>query len=137
MPKPGAVRVLLFSASLRTDSLNTRLARLARSVLGEAGVTVDWATMHEFDAPSYKQDVETGSGFPPGAVELYGRLPACDRPDASHLRGVPRRPGQKPRQRRPGTYKSMDLYVRHSQLPGYSARSATTGSTSEARRAGR
>jgi hypothetical protein len=29
MPKPGAVRVLLFSASLRTDSLNTRTARRA------------------------------------------------------------------------------------------------------------
>ena len=78
MPQPGALRVLLFSASLRTDSLNTRLARLARSVLGKAGVTVDWATMHEFDGPSYNQDVETGSGFPPGARELYGRLQACD-----------------------------------------------------------
>ena len=78
MPKPGAVRVLLFSASLRTDSLNTRLARLARSVLETAGATVDWATMNEFDGPSYNQDVETGSGFPPGPTELHRRLEVCD-----------------------------------------------------------
>ena len=78
MPKPASVRVLLFSASLRSDSLNTRLARLARSVLETAKATVDWATMSEFDGPSYNQDVETGSGFPPGPGELHRRLEACD-----------------------------------------------------------
>jgi len=78
MPKPGALRVLLFSASLRTDSLNTRLARLARSVLEKSGITVDWATMNEFDGPSYNQDVEVGSGFPSGPTELHRRLEACD-----------------------------------------------------------
>jgi len=78
MPKPGALRVLLFSASLRTDSLNTRLARLARSVLETAWATVDWATMNEFDGPSYNQDVETGSGFPHGPREMHRRLEVCN-----------------------------------------------------------
>ena len=78
MSKPADVRVLLFSASLRTDSLNTRLARLARSVLETARATVDWATMNEFDGPSYNQDVEAGTGFPPGPRELHRRLEACD-----------------------------------------------------------
>src|SRR5687768_4701664 len=79
MPKDAAVRVLLFSASLRTDSLNTRLARLARSVLEKArATTVDWATMSEFDSPSYNEDVETGAGFPPGPRELHRRLESCD-----------------------------------------------------------
>jgi NAD(P)H-dependent FMN reductase len=78
MPQPTTLRVLLFSASLRTDSLNTRLARLARSVLEQAGVITDWATMAEFDGPSYNQDVETGSGFPPGPRELHRRLEASD-----------------------------------------------------------
>jgi NAD(P)H-dependent FMN reductase len=76
--KEGLVRVLLFSASLRADSLNTRLARLARSALEKAGATVDWALMREFDAPSYDQDVETGSGVPPGPRELHRRLETCD-----------------------------------------------------------
>ncbi len=72
------VRVLLFAASLRADALNTRLAELARAVLRKLGATVDWATMGEFDAPSYNQDVETGPGFPPGPRELHRRLLACD-----------------------------------------------------------
>jgi len=78
MGNRGAVRVLIFSASLRADSLNSRLAHLARSVLQAAGATVDWATMNEFDGPSYNQDVETGPGFPPGPRELHRRLEACD-----------------------------------------------------------
>jgi NAD(P)H-dependent FMN reductase len=78
MPQPANLRVLLFSASLRIDSLNTRLARLAKSVLDKVGVTTDWAPMAEFDGPSYSQDVETGSGIPPGPRALYSRLEACD-----------------------------------------------------------
>jgi NAD(P)H-dependent FMN reductase len=74
----GPVRVLLFSASLRAESLNTRLASLARSVLTNAGATVDWATMNEFDGPSYNHDVEAGSGYPLGPRELHRRLEACD-----------------------------------------------------------
>ena len=78
MRDKGSVRVLLFSGSLRSDSLNTRLAHLARSVLGAAGAIVDWATMSEFDGPSYNQDVETGPGIPSGPRELHRRLEACD-----------------------------------------------------------
>jgi len=74
----GPLRVLLFSASLRADSLNTRLAQLARSVLVAAGAKVDWATMNAFDGPSYNQDVETEQGFPPGPLDLHRRLEACD-----------------------------------------------------------
>ena len=74
----GPVRVLLFSASLRADSLNTRLARLAREAMEHVGAAVDWAAMQDFDAPSYNQDVEKGSGFPPGPRELHRRLEACD-----------------------------------------------------------
>jgi chromate reductase, NAD(P)H dehydrogenase (quinone) len=78
MTRPATVRVLLFSASLRADSLNTRLARLARATIESAGATVDWAAMNEFDGPSYNQDVETASGFPSGPQELHRRLEGCD-----------------------------------------------------------
>lgn len=77
MNKPATVRVLLFSASLRADSMNTRLARLARRTLESAGATVDWATMDEFDGPSFNQDLEI-SGFPSGPREMHRRLEACD-----------------------------------------------------------
>ena len=54
------VRVLIFSASLRADSLNSRLAHLARSVLGAAGAIVDWGTMTK-RRTSYNRDVEAGT----------------------------------------------------------------------------
>ncbi len=78
MAQPAIVRVLLFSASVRADSLNTRLARLVRATLERPGVIVDWATMNEFDGPSFNQDVETGAGIPAGPKELHRRLENCD-----------------------------------------------------------
>ncbi|HTL06202.1 MAG TPA: NAD(P)H-dependent oxidoreductase [Gemmatimonadales bacterium] len=74
----GAVRVLLFSASLSSDSINARLATLAHQVLERLGATVDHASMAEFDGPSYDYDDEVAKGFPPGAKELYRRLEVCD-----------------------------------------------------------
>jgi chromate reductase len=76
--RPEPLRLLVFSASLRADSLNTRLALLARAVIERHGATVDFATMREFDGPSYDQDVETRDGLPPGPRELNRRLVATD-----------------------------------------------------------
>ncbi len=73
-----AVRFLVFSASLRDDSLNTRLARLAARTIEAHNGTVDVAAMAEFDGPSYDQDVQDGTGFPPGPMELRRRLESCD-----------------------------------------------------------
>jgi NAD(P)H-dependent FMN reductase len=72
------IRFLVFSASLRADSLNTRLAGLAASCLEAHGGIVDRATMREFDCPSYNFDVQSNEGFPSGADELHRRLEACD-----------------------------------------------------------
>ena len=74
----GAVRFLVFSTSLRAGSLNTRLARLAARVIEAHAGIVDPASMTDFDAPSYDQDVQDGAGFPPGPTELRRRLEACD-----------------------------------------------------------
>ena len=46
------VRFLIFSASLRKDSLNTHLAKLAAATVKAHGGQVDLATMQEFDCPS-------------------------------------------------------------------------------------
>jgi chromate reductase len=72
------VRFLVFSASLRADSLNTRLADLAATCLEANGGTVDRGFMRDFDCPSYNFDVQSGEGFPSGADELRRRLEACD-----------------------------------------------------------
>jgi len=72
------VRVLVFSASLRAESLNSRLARLAATTVEANGGDVDLASMAEFDAPSYDGDVQASDGFPPGAEELRRRLELAD-----------------------------------------------------------
>ncbi len=58
------VRILVFSASTRAGSLNTRLALLAASVIDEEGGHVDLASMADFDCPSYDGDVQEGEASP-------------------------------------------------------------------------
>jgi NAD(P)H-dependent FMN reductase len=72
------VRVLVFSASLRTESLNSRLAQLAAATVEANGGDVDLASMAEFDAPSYDADVQSSDGFPAGAEEFRRRLELAD-----------------------------------------------------------
>ena len=61
------VRFLVFSASLRAESLNGRLARLAAATIEANGGIVDSTSMPDFDTPSYDADVQDRDGFPPGA----------------------------------------------------------------------
>ena len=72
------VRFLVFSASLRADSINTRLARLAAAEIESNGGLVDHRAMSEFDSPSYNQDVQQGEGFPAGAERLRDCVQAND-----------------------------------------------------------
>lgn len=72
------VRYLVFSASLRAESLNTRLARLASQVITDHGGSVHAATMRDFDCPSFDQDVQGRDGLPAGAKELCRRMDAND-----------------------------------------------------------
>ncbi len=74
----GPVRFLVFSASLRAGSLNTRLAQLAADTIVTNGGDVDRASMAEFDAASFNGDAERDGTFPPGALEFRRRLERCD-----------------------------------------------------------
>ena len=80
MTTPGSpqLKVLVFGASLRAESLNRTLAALAARVAEQHGATVDHASMRDFDTPSYDGDVETAQGIPKGAQELRRRLLDCD-----------------------------------------------------------
>lgn len=77
-PDAGVVRVLLFSASLRAESFNSRLIALAASAIEKHGGEVDLATMKDFDGPSFDQDIEASQGLPAGPRELRRRLEAND-----------------------------------------------------------
>ena len=72
------VRVLLFAASLRSESLNVRLAGVARRILEERGVDVDYATMRDFDCPSYDGDEESANGLPAPAQRFHDRILGAD-----------------------------------------------------------
>jgi len=56
LPRPP-ITLLVFSASLRAGSFNTRLAELAAVTVEVNGGEVDRGSMREFDAPSFDQDV--------------------------------------------------------------------------------
>jgi chromate reductase, NAD(P)H dehydrogenase (quinone) len=72
------LRFLVFSASLRRDSFNSQLARLAAVTIEANQGDVDLASMADFETPSYSVDVQHEEGFPPGADELHRRLEASD-----------------------------------------------------------
>jgi NAD(P)H-dependent FMN reductase len=71
-------RFLVFSVSLRNDSLNTRLAKLAAHAIEKNGGKADYATMSEFDCPSFNQDLEKNNEQPKGSEEFRNRLLAND-----------------------------------------------------------
>ena len=72
------VRYLVFSGSLREESLNSRLAAWPPRRSARTAVEVDLASMRDFDCPSYDGDVEKADGIPAGAEELQRRLEATD-----------------------------------------------------------
>ncbi|HYV53505.1 MAG TPA: NAD(P)H-dependent oxidoreductase [Chitinophagaceae bacterium] len=76
--KQEPMRFLLFSASMRTGSLNTRLATLAAIVIEKNGGKVDFVSMSEFDCPSFNEDLHAQGSHPPGAEKFRNRLLAND-----------------------------------------------------------
>jgi NAD(P)H-dependent FMN reductase len=77
-PKTPKLKVLVFAASLRTDSLNRKLAGVAVRLAEQAGATVDHASMRDFDVPLYDGDLEQAQGIPSGAEQLRRRLIESD-----------------------------------------------------------
>ena len=81
MIKPGSepkLKVLVFGASLRAESLNQKLAALGGRIAAQNRATVDHASMGDFDVPSYDGDAEKADGIPKGAEELRRRLVESD-----------------------------------------------------------
>lgn len=72
------MRLLAFAASLRRESLNRKLIRLAAELARESGVEVDLADFREFDMPLYDADLQVASGFPRGTQELARRVQSAD-----------------------------------------------------------
>jgi len=76
--KQEPLRILVFSASLRQDSLNSKLAKIAAGVIEKNGAKADFANMSEFDCPSFNQDFELKGSPPSQAEEFRKRILAND-----------------------------------------------------------
>lgn len=72
------MRLLAFAASLRRESLNRKLLRVAAEVARAAGAEMDVAEFAEFDMPLYNADAQAATGFPPGAQALAARVLAAE-----------------------------------------------------------
>lgn len=72
------MKVFAFAASLRKDSLNKKLIRLASDFARKQGIEMDLAQFNEFEIPLYNGDVQTTSGIPPGVEALKERIKGAD-----------------------------------------------------------
>src|SRR5688572_13626542 len=72
------VRFLVFAGSLRKESLNDRLAALAAASVTRYGGIADRASIADFEAPLYDNDIETDAGIPIGVTAFANRLKTAD-----------------------------------------------------------
>ena len=72
------IRLLVFAGSMREESLNGKLARLAARVITDHQGIATLATMKDFECPSYDGDLEVTSGIPEGAARFRDALNAAN-----------------------------------------------------------
>jgi NAD(P)H-dependent FMN reductase len=66
----SALKILVIPGSLRSGSLNARLAAVAAHELALAGAEVTRISLADFPLPIYDGDLQTKSGVPKNAVNL-------------------------------------------------------------------
>jgi chromate reductase, NAD(P)H dehydrogenase (quinone) len=66
----SAVKILVIPGSIRTGSLNVKLAAAAAQEFVRAGVDVTRISLGDFPLPIYDGDLQTRSGVPKNAVHL-------------------------------------------------------------------
>lgn len=72
------VKLFIFGAARRRDSLNARLAANAATVVARNGGTVDRASLTDFECPFYDGDIEKEKGVPDGAQRFCQRIKDAD-----------------------------------------------------------
>ena len=71
------VQVLAFSGSLRKDSYNTRIARIASDGAKAAGADVTFIELRDLAMPLFDEDLEKASGAPESAKRFKQHLIAA------------------------------------------------------------
>lgn len=76
MPSPA--RILAFSGSMRKESFNTRLIKIAAAAAERAGAQVTYLELRDLDLPLYDGDLEQQHGLPKGTKRLKELMIAHD-----------------------------------------------------------
>ena len=66
----AALKILVIPGSLRTGSLNAKLAAVAAYQIAQAGAEVTRISLADFALPIYDGDLQTRSGVPKNAINL-------------------------------------------------------------------
>jgi NAD(P)H-dependent FMN reductase len=66
----SALKILVIPGSLRTGSLNAKLAAVAAHEIAQAGAEVTRISLSDFPLPIYDGDLQARSGVPKNAVNL-------------------------------------------------------------------
>jgi NAD(P)H-dependent FMN reductase len=74
----SALKILVIPGSLRSGSLNARLAAVAAHELAQQGVDVTRISLADFPLPIYDGDLQAKSGVPKHAVNLKRMIAAHD-----------------------------------------------------------
>jgi NAD(P)H-dependent FMN reductase len=72
----SALKILVIPGSLRTGSLNAKLAAVAAHALARAGADVNRISLSDFPLPIYDGDLQAKSGVPKHAVNLKRMMAA-------------------------------------------------------------
>jgi chromate reductase, NAD(P)H dehydrogenase (quinone) len=72
----SALKILVIPGSLRTGSLNARLAAAATYQFAQAGADVTRISLGDFPLPIYDGDLQTKSGVPKHAINLKRMMSA-------------------------------------------------------------
>ena len=72
----SALKILVIPGSLRTGSLNAKLAAVAAHALAQAGAEVTRISLADFPLPIYDGDLQAKSGVPKHAVNLKRMMAA-------------------------------------------------------------
>lgn len=73
------MKIFLFAASLRKDSYNKKLIRIAAEIVQkQPGCTVELSEFNDFPMPMYDGDLEASQGIPEGVLKLAQKINTAD-----------------------------------------------------------
>src|SRR5581483_4225599 len=67
---PYRPKILAFAGSLRKDSYNKKLVKIAMKGAEEAGALVTYIDLKDYPLPVYDQEIEDSQGLPENALKL-------------------------------------------------------------------